>query len=65
MRLSLSCSILHGPGLVNPRREGRPKVMWQGFTIALREGIELPEDVLVNLREVARETRLELPAAHG
>jgi LDH2 family malate/lactate/ureidoglycolate dehydrogenase len=38
---------------------------WDHRERALREGIELPEDVLVNLREVARETRLELPAAHG
>ena len=52
-----------------PKAQGAERIYlpgemeWDRRDRALREGIELPEDVLVNLREVAGETSLELPAA--
>src|SRR4029079_3892737 len=50
-------------GLSTPRREGRPKVMWQGFTIALREVIESFLIVALTISYLRRTGRSSLTRA--
>src|SRR5688500_18999439 len=63
LRLSLSCSILHRPGLVNPPGRRSRDAMWQGFTIALREGIEAFLIVALTLSYLKRTGRARLARA--
>src|SRR5512134_348516 len=65
LRLSLSCSILHHPRArqARPTDPRRPDAMWQGFTIALREGIESFLIVALTLSYLKRTGRGSLARA--
>src|SRR5215475_14699176 len=63
LRLGLSCDSLPNPGRSQGPGPGRGTTMWQGFTIALREGIEAFLIVALTLAYLQRTGRPGLARA--